>query len=102
MSAPSQTASLRFYRLLVVTLFAAMIIICVLFGSILLQTWREHQVFSQQEIQLRARLEQLQEQNAYQRQYLMRLLDDPIFFEKVVRSRLGYSRPGDIIFKFEQ
>lgn len=102
MNTTSPVASLRFYRLLVAALLVAMAIICILFGTILLQTWREYQAFSQDEAQLRARLEQLQEQNAYQRQYLMRLLDDPVFFEKVVRARLGYSRPGDIIFKFEQ
>lgn len=101
MVSSAQTSSLRFYRLLVAALVAALLAICVLFGGVLLQTWREHQAFMQQETQLRARLQQLQEHNAYQRQYLMRLLNDPEFFEKVVRSQLGYSRPGEIIFKFE-
>lgn len=102
MPASPQTTSLRFYRLLVVTLFTAMVIICVLFGTILLQTWREYKAISQQEAELRVRLESLQQQNEYQRQYLMKLLDDPQFFEKVVRARLGYSRPGEIIFKFDK
>lgn len=102
MAASPQPSSLRFYRLLVAALVAAMLAICVLFSVVLLQTWRERQAFAQQESQLRSRLQQLQEHNAYQRQYLMKLLDDPEFFEKVVRTRLGYSRPGEIIFKFEQ
>lgn len=101
MASFAQKSSLHFYRVLVAILVAAMLAICVLFSSVLLQTWREHQAYAQQEVQLRARLQQLQEQNAHQRQYLMRLLNDPEFFEKVVRSRLGYSRPGEIIFKFE-
>lgn len=102
MVAPTQTTSLRFYRLLVAALVAAMLIICALFAVVLLQTWREHQKYVHQETQLHARLHQLQEHNAYQRQYLMKLLEDPDFFEKVVRTRLGYSRPGEMIFKFER
>lgn len=102
MAATSQTAALRFYRLLTVTLLSVMAIVCVLFGTMMVQAWREYRYFSEQEAQLRARLEKLEQHNAYQRQYLMTLLEDPVFFEKVVRSRLGYSRPGEIIFKFDK
>jgi cell division protein FtsB len=32
--------------------------------------------------------------------YLARLLEDPEFLERVVRERLGYARPDELLFRF--
>ena len=32
--------------------------------------------------------------------YMTRLIDDPEFLERVVRERLGYARPDELLFRF--
>ncbi len=39
---------------------------------------------------------------AEQDRILHRLKHDPVFVEKVIRDRLKYSRPGEVIFRFDQ
>lgn len=39
---------------------------------------------------------------AEQDRILQRLKTDPVFVEKVIRDRLKYSRPHEVIFRFEQ
>ena len=36
-----------------------------------------------------------------QQRILERLRDDPTFVEKVIRTELGYARPGEVIFRFD-
>ena len=36
-----------------------------------------------------------------QQRILERLRTDPEFVEKVIRKRLGYARPGEVIFRFD-
>jgi cell division protein DivIC len=38
---------------------------------------------------------------AEQDRFLMRLRSDPVLVEKVIRERLGYGRPGEVIFRFD-
>lgn len=38
---------------------------------------------------------------AEQQRTLERLKNDPAFVEKVLRQRLGYARPGEYIFRYE-
>lgn len=38
---------------------------------------------------------------AEQEQFLSRLRTDPAFAEKVIRQRLGYGRPGEVVFRFD-
>jgi cell division protein FtsB len=33
---------------------------------------------------------------------LERLRTDPVYNDKIIRQRLGYARPGELIFRFEQ
>lgn len=36
-----------------------------------------------------------------QQRELERLKSDPVYVEKVIRKRLGYARPGEFIFRYE-
>jgi cell division protein FtsB len=38
---------------------------------------------------------------AEQDRFLQRLRTDPLLVEKVVRQRLGYGRPGEVVFRFD-
>ena len=70
-------------------------------GGLLLQTYREYASFKARELAYQERLEGLEmEVDAYEA-YLERLLNDPDFLEHVARERLGYSKEGELIFRFE-
>jgi cell division protein DivIC len=32
---------------------------------------------------------------------LHRLRHDPVYIERAIRQRLGYARPGELVFRFE-
>lgn len=70
-------------------------------GGLLLQTYREYASFKARELAYQERLKILEmEVDAYEA-YLERLLSDPEFMEHVARERLGYSKEGELIFRFE-
>ena len=50
----------------------------------------------------RSNLEETQARLADEERTLDRLRNDPHFVEKVIRSKLGYARPDEVIFRFEQ
>jgi cell division protein FtsB len=47
------------------------------------------------------RLADAQTRLAEQEKILVRLRADPVFVEKVIRQRLGYAKPGEFVFRFE-
>ena len=47
------------------------------------------------------RLAEAQTRLAEQEKILERLRTDPDFVEKVIRQRLGYAKPGEFVFRFE-
>ena len=53
-----------------------------------------HEILSHQIADVQARVESKEE-------YLQKLLHDPDFLQRVSRQRLGYSRPDEMIFRFE-
>ena len=50
----------------------------------------------------RERIQQIEQDLAAKDEYLDKLLTDPVFLERVVRERLGYSRPEEWIYRFPQ
>lgn len=79
----------------------AMLFLLGALGGLLLQTYREYASFKVREAAYQNRLEALEmEVDAYDA-YLNRLLNDPEFLEHVAREKLGYSREGELIFRFK-
>lgn len=79
-----------------------LVCVCAVFGVILTQSWREYQAFEDRREAASERLQALHEQNAAQNTYLTELLNNPEIVERAARDRLGYSREGELIFKFQQ
>ncbi len=50
----------------------------------------------------RRRLAELEVRLAEQEKILERLRTDPVYVEKVIRRRLGYAKPDEFIFRFEE
>ncbi len=71
------------------------------FTTVLLQTLREYQTISAREAAIRAEVTELQAQREYRERYLRLMLEDPEFLERVVRDKLGYVRPDETVYIFE-
>jgi cell division protein DivIC len=66
--------------------------------------WQARQELGQlrlQEARQKARLEELQVRLTEQERVLRRLREDPGYVERVIRRRLLYARPDEMVFRFE-
>lgn len=54
-----------------------------------------------QEARHKARLEELQTRLSEQERILRRLREDPAYVERVIRRRLLYAKPDEMVFRFE-
>lgn len=92
--------SQRKERVLVLMLLGMLCVLVVFFGGLLLKTHREFQNFKARQDRIEAKLIQARKEFEQKEAYLARLIDDPEFLERVVRERLGYSRPDELLFRF--
>lgn len=100
LEAVSRSMTLRrsviaFYSLLFValTLFAALFF---------LRTYGEYSALKADELENRQRLAELEARYVEQTSTLVRLREDPMYVERVVRERLGYAHPDEVVFRFER
>ena len=63
--------------------------------------WKEYSQLKQTETEARRRLADAQARLAEQEKVLERLRTDRDYVEKVIRKRLNYAKPGEVIFRFE-
>lgn len=70
-------------------------------GVFFLQTRREYKILLAAEAQSRQRLEETQEKLREQERILDRLRNDPAYVEMVIRRRLKYAKPDEVVFSFE-
>ncbi|MFP4540577.1 MAG: FtsB family cell division protein [Opitutales bacterium] len=71
------------------------------FGTVILQTYREYRHLQTRESALRVELQALRREQAQREEYLRLMLEDPSFLERVVREKLGYVRPDETVFLFD-
>jgi len=84
-------------------LFVAVVVVFT--GYCAWNLWELHQEYRrllQEENKARVMLADEQQKFRDNQRVLDRLRNDPAFVALVIRSRLGYARPGELIFRFEQ
>lgn len=86
---------IAFYALLFVAL-------TVFAGLFFLRTYGEFQALQTQNVENQQQLAELEQRLADQQSTLERLRGDPAFVERVIRERLGYARPDEVVFRFER
>ncbi|NDC74483.1 septum formation initiator family protein [bacterium] len=69
---------------------------------VLAQTRAEYTQVRQLEIRTRQRLVEVETKLAEQELVLERLRSDPAYVERVIRRRLGYAKPDEFVFRFEE
>jgi cell division protein DivIC len=70
-------------------------------GAFLRDALGEYNHLKRAEAESQRRLADAQALLAKQEKILERLRTDPAFVEKVIRKNLGYTKPGDFIYRFE-
>ncbi|HAV14330.1 MAG TPA: hypothetical protein DCX06_12680 [Opitutae bacterium] len=96
----SKGSAHRKERVIVLMLLGMLMVLVIFFSSLILQTYREYKNFRAREVRIEAKLTQARKEFEQKEAYLARLLEDPEFLERVVRERLGYSRPDELLFRF--
>jgi cell division protein FtsB len=88
----------------VVLVFCALVSLGAIGGLavVLSQTRAEYQRVKGEEVRLRQRLAELELRLNEQELVLDRLRNDPEYLEQVIRRRLGYARPEEFVFRFEE
>jgi cell division protein FtsB len=89
-------------RILLLMLLGMLGVLIVFFGGLLLKTHREFENFKERQNRIESKLIQARNEFVQKEAYLTRLLEDPEFLERVVRERLGYSRPDELLFRFSE
>jgi cell division protein FtsB len=69
---------------------------------VLAQTRAEYEQVRQVEARTRQRLKEVETKLAEQELVLERLRNDPAYVERVIRRRLGYAKPDEFVFRFEE
>ncbi len=88
---------------IVLSLLGTLLLLIILsFGTLILQSYREMEQFESREAELEERLNLLKEKISGKEKYLDLVLHEPDFLERVVRQKLGYANPEDIIYRFEE
>tara|TARA_B100000989_G_scaffold266673_1_gene220319 strand:+ start:4048 stop:4470 length:423 start_codon:yes stop_codon:yes gene_type:complete len=96
----SKNNAQRKERALVLMLMGMLCVLVIFFGGLVLKTHREYQNFKARENRIEAKLIQARKEFAQKEAYMARLINDPEFLERVVRERLGYARPDELLFRF--
>ncbi len=93
----------RFVFTILLTTFMLLCVGALVIMAIELYETRNQLTYLQQRhADYRERIQQIEQDLAAKDEYLDKLLTDPVFLERVVRERLGYSRPEEWIYRFPQ
>ena len=89
-------------RLLLVLAALASVGVIAALGVVLSQTKAEYARVLEIEAQTRHRLAEVETRLAEQEIILERLRSDPGYVESVIRRRIGYAKPDEFVFRFEE
>lgn len=88
---------------LLATFYAVLFLALSLFAGIsFVQTYQELANLRAQEAESRRRLTDAEERLKEQERYFAQLSNDPEFVENVIRKKLGYAHPAEVVFRFQE
>jgi cell division protein DivIC len=77
-----------------------LVLLIIFFSSLVIRTYNELKNFQMRESRLELRLLEAESEFKRKEAYFKRLLEDDEFLERVARQRLGYARPDELLFRF--
>ncbi len=91
------------FRRLIISLFCLLILgLGVASGAFFWEAREEYNRLKQIEAASQRRLAEVEARLREQEKILDRLRNDPAFVEKVIRRKLGYAKPDEFIFRFQE
>jgi cell division protein DivIC len=88
-------------RLIILLYFVGLTGFGIWAGNMIGEAYTEYGLLKRTQVAAETKLAAAQTRLAEQQRVLERLKTDPGFVEKVIRERLGYARPGELIFRFD-
>ena len=70
-------------------------------GLLFMEARGEYNALKSKQAAVQRELVAARERLGEQELFLQRLRTDPVLVEKVIRQRLGYGRPGEVVFRFD-
>ncbi|MEZ5278188.1 MAG: septum formation initiator family protein [Opitutaceae bacterium] len=92
---------MTFSRLFLIAYAVVFLSLSVFAGVFFYRTYGEFLNLKEQEATNRRHLAETELRLLEQRDILERLKQDPAFVERMIRDRLGYARPDEVVFRFE-
>ncbi|RCL31175.1 MAG: hypothetical protein DBX03_01175 [Puniceicoccaceae bacterium] len=77
-----------------------LLLLILFFSGLVIRTYNELKNFQIREARLEQRLLEVENEFKRKEAYYKRLLEDDSFLERVARQRLGYARPDELLFRF--
>jgi|GEM_PF-103527 len=90
-----------FRRLIIILYLLLFLAVGAASSAYFLEAREEYNQLREQEAASRRRLAEAEAKLREQEKILERLRNDPVYVEKVIRQRLGYAKPDEYIFRFE-
>ena len=88
----------RLFLSLYLALFAGLTVTA---GLYFMDTREEYNRLKAAEVRNRRRLDEAERELREQEKILQRLQTDPAYVERIIRRKLGYAKPDEAIFRFE-
>ena len=70
-------------------------------GLLFVEARGEYNALKEKQATIQRELAAARARLAEQDRFLQRLRADPVLVEKVIRQRLGYGRPGEVVYRFD-
>lgn len=88
-------------RILLVLLIVVLSAVTTGLVLVYMQTRREFVAFEERRQEMELRLAELKAEREAKEKYLRAFISEPEFVERVIRERMGYVEPGEIVFRFQ-
>ncbi len=88
-------------RILLFSYLLGFLVLAVFTTGFFMRARQEYHQLTVQQASSKRRLADLEAKLRDQEKILNQLRTDPIYLEKVIRQKLGYAKPGEMIFRFE-
>ncbi len=85
---------------ILVCLLAICSLVLIVMSIELYQTRNQLSYLKSRDLEYSAKIIRIERDLAAKEEYFDKLLKDPVFLERVVRERLGYTRPEEWIYRF--
>jgi len=83
----------------IIVLSVSSLILLILLGRIFIPEYLKFRELAKQNRELERRIEQVKQDNRRLKEEHQKMINDPLYLEKVAREKLGVVRKGEVVYK---